>query len=78
MDTSLPFDFEPAVDTRGRIRRGALLAALARRPHRIPALLALARDCRHAAAHLAGFLDQYVGLVQSRFDLLPSPVATAI
>jgi len=68
-ETSLPFDFDRTLDDRGRIRLGALIAGVARRPHRIPALLRLARDCRLAAQQLAEFLDVYLGVLHSRLDL---------
>jgi hypothetical protein len=66
------------VDDRGRIRLGALIAAVARQPHRIPALLRLARDCRVAAQQLADFLDVYLGLLQSRLNLSQSEMVAAL
>jgi adenosylhomocysteine nucleosidase len=71
-EASLPSGLDRALDTRGQIRVGALVAVMARQPHRIPALLRLARDCRIAAWQLARFLDQYVDLLDSRLDLSQS------
>ena len=61
---SLPCDFDRALDERGRICVGAILAAIARRPQRIPGLLRLAHDCRIAAQQLAEFMDDYLSLLQ--------------
>ncbi len=61
----LPYDFDRARDPGGRIRLPGMLAQIARRPHRLPALLRLSRQCRHAAALLAQFLDLYVGAWQA-------------
>jgi adenosylhomocysteine nucleosidase len=69
---SLPYGLDRALGPRGQVRVGALAAVMARQPHRIPALLRLARDCRTAAWQLARFLDEYVGLLDSRFDLSQS------
>jgi adenosylhomocysteine nucleosidase len=75
--TSLPYDFDRALDANGRIRMGALIAAIVRRPQRIPALLRLGSDCRLAAQDLAGFLDQYLNLLDSRLDLSQSEMVAA-
>lgn len=76
-EASLPYDFSRAVDPRGRLRLGSLMAAVARQPQRLPALLRLGRDCRWAARQLAVFLDEYVGLLQSRLDLSQSVMVAA-
>ena len=78
MDASLPYDFDRTVDDRGRIRLAAVIAALARKPQRLPALLRLARDCRIAACQLAEFLDDYLSLVSVRMDLSQSEMVGAI
>jgi len=77
-ETSLPFDFDKAIDDRGRIRLGSLIAGVARRPHRIPALLRLARDCRMAAQQLADFLDVYLTVLHARLDLSQSEMVAAL
>ena len=46
----LPYDFDRARDAYGRIRLPGLLAQIASRPHRLPALLRLSQQCRLAAA----------------------------
>jgi adenosylhomocysteine nucleosidase len=66
VDFDMPYDFERARDTHGEIRIGAILAQVLRRPSGLPALLALARDCRLAARHLADFLDAYTGTLGDR------------
>lgn len=72
LSSSLPYDFDQARDSRGQIRMSALAAQVLRQPHRLPALLRLARDCRLAARQLADFLDQYLMLLSARFDLSQS------
>jgi adenosylhomocysteine nucleosidase len=61
VETDLPYDFSRACDERGRIRRGAILSQILRRPNRLPALLRFAEDCRGAAGKLALFLEAYTG-----------------
>ncbi len=62
--TDLPYDFTRARDAAGQIRLAGVLAQIARRPQRVPALLRLSRDCMHAAEDIAAFLDRYVGAWQ--------------
>ncbi len=69
----MPYDFERALDTRGRISVPRLLGQVMHRPHRLPALARLARQSRDAAASLAQFLDVYVGTVCAEW--MESPVA---
>jgi adenosylhomocysteine nucleosidase len=76
-DTSMPCSFERTLDERGRIRTLAVLAAMARRPQQIPALLRLARDCRIAARHLAAFLDDYLSLLEARLSFSHSEMVNA-
>jgi adenosylhomocysteine nucleosidase len=61
IDFDMPYNFERVSDARGRIRIGRIVAQVLRHPSGLPALLALARDCRLAARHLADFLDAYAG-----------------
>jgi adenosylhomocysteine nucleosidase len=61
VDFDMPYDFERVRDARGQIRIGGIVAQVLRHPSGLPALLALARDCRLAARHLADFLDAYTG-----------------
>jgi hypothetical protein len=74
---SLPCNFDRALDDRGRICVSAILAAVARRPQRIPGLLRLARDCRIAAQQLAEFMDDYLSLLNVRMDLSQSEMVAA-
>lgn len=76
-DSSLPYDFDRVRDVRGRISMTAMLFELARQPHRIPALLRLARDCRLAAGRLAVFLDAYLALLSARPNF-SQPAAVAV
>lgn len=61
----LPYDFDRVRDARGRIRLPGVLAEVARRPHRLPGLLRLSRQCRQAATWLTQFLDFYIGAWQA-------------
>jgi len=76
-ETDLPYEFDRVTDARGRVDLPALLAQILRRPHRLPELLRLGRQCRRAAASLAAFLDVYAGSPALRANLseLESPVA---
>jgi adenosylhomocysteine nucleosidase len=66
VDFDLPYDFEQARDVRGRIRMASIASQVFRHPSGVPALFALARDCRIAARHLADFLDIYTGTLGDR------------
>ena len=74
---SLPYDFDQARDARGQIKMGAVLSQVIRQPHRLPALLRFARDCRFAARELADFLDHYLRLLSARLDLSQSEMVAA-
>jgi adenosylhomocysteine nucleosidase len=65
-DFDMPYDFERARDAHGQIRIGGIIKQVLRRPSGLPALFALARDCRIAARHLADFLDAYTGTLGDR------------
>jgi adenosylhomocysteine nucleosidase len=65
-DFDMPYDFERVRDAHGQIRIGGIIAQVLRRPSGLPALLALARDCRIAARHLADFLDAFTGTLGDR------------
>jgi adenosylhomocysteine nucleosidase len=65
-DFDMPYDFERVRDAHGQIRVGGIIAQVLRSPSGLPALLALARDCRVAARHLADFLDAYTGTLGDR------------
>ncbi len=65
-DFNMPYDFESARDMDGQIRVGSILVQVMRHPTGLPALLALARDFRLAARHLADFLDAYTGTLGER------------
>jgi adenosylhomocysteine nucleosidase len=65
-DFDMPYDFERVRDTHGQIRIGGIIAQVLRHPSGLPALFALARDCRIAARHLADFLDAFTGTLGDR------------
>jgi adenosylhomocysteine nucleosidase len=67
-DVDLPYEFDRALDRHGQIRLSGLLAQIAQRPQRLPALVRLGRQCRRAAASLALFLSQNVGARQTRMS----------
>jgi adenosylhomocysteine nucleosidase len=67
VDFDLPFDFSKARGADGQIRMSRVLAAVALRPQRIPALMRLAGDCRRASQGLAQFLDAYTGALSERY-----------
>jgi adenosylhomocysteine nucleosidase len=66
VDFNMPYDFDRIHDAHGQIRAGGIIAQVLRHPSGLPALLALARDCRLAARHLADFLDVYAGTLGDR------------
>lgn len=56
----LPLDFNRAITSQGRLSWPRLLALMARRPYRLPALARMGRESRRAAVSLARFLDLYL------------------
>jgi adenosylhomocysteine nucleosidase len=66
VEFDMPYDFESVQDARGQIRVGGLVAQVLRRPFGLPALFALARDCRTASNQLANFLDMFTGTLVDR------------
>ena len=58
---TLPFDFSSLLDSRGNVIRSKMALAIARAPHKLPALIRLGRNSRRAASALAAFLDSLVG-----------------
>ena len=77
-DFEMPYDFGRARDVRGQIRMACVLTQVLRHPSRLPALLALARDCRHAARQLANFLDAYTGMLADRLIPVEPDLVTAL
>ena len=59
-DEHLPLDFAKVADANGHLRLGELAKEIARKPNRIPALLAFGRKSRQAAKSLADFLDRFI------------------
>ena len=52
----LPLDFNPLMQVDGTIHLGKLAGAILRRPHKIPALMALSSRSKFAAQRLAAVL----------------------
>jgi nucleoside phosphorylase len=77
LEAPLPYDFDRACDSRGRIRMGALAMQILRNPRHLPGLLRLAKDCRLASERLAVFLNEYVDLLQVRLDVSHSEAFAA-
>lgn len=65
LEMDLPYDFSRALDARGGLSLPRLLAQVAARPHRLPALVHLGRQSRRASVALAEFLDRYVRALPS-------------
>lgn len=69
----LPLDFNRTISPQGQLSWPRLMSQIARRPHRIPALVRMGAESRRAAGALARFLDLYAqtlaGQVSER-DLL--------
>ncbi|MCL6566368.1 MAG: hypothetical protein K6U09_08080 [Acidobacteriia bacterium] len=62
-DQDLPYDFGQFVDVHGQPKPSRAVAAVARQPLRLPALLRLNRQSRQAAEALCRFLEDYVQLL---------------
>jgi adenosylhomocysteine nucleosidase len=59
-DEDLPMDFGEVLDESGGVRPARMVRALARAPHKLPALVRLGRQSRTASLKLAHFLQAYV------------------
>jgi len=66
-DEDLPLDFGRAIDKDGQINYRRLLLQVARRPHRIPAMIDFGKRSEKAAQNLADYLDKYIAVVRQRF-----------
>ena len=77
VDQNLPLDFNRVIGRQGRLSKPKLLAQLAARPHRLPALLRLGRSSRRAAHRLAAFLDAYVDVLASQW-LRTAPLSEVV
>lgn len=71
-DANLPLDFNRVLDAHGHVRLSLIFSELARRPHKIPALVRFGRTSRRAAVNLARFLDAYVLALSAQPELLRS------
>jgi len=66
-DEDLPLDFGRAIGEDGQISYRRLLLQVARRPHRIPAMIDFGKRSEKAAQNLADYLDKYIAVVRQRF-----------
>jgi adenosylhomocysteine nucleosidase len=78
VDFNIPYNLESACDERGKIRISGIASQILRRPSGLPALLTLARDCRTASRHLAGFLDAFAGTLSDRLIPIEPDAVAAI
>lgn len=70
-DENLPIDFGKVLDEGGTVRASKLAKAIVRAPHKLPAVIRLARRSSTASKRLAEFLDGYVSeLVMVPMDSL--------
>lgn len=60
VDEDLPMDFSGVLDDSGNVRTGEIVRALARAPHKLPALMRLRRQSKAASLRLAEFLERYM------------------
>jgi adenosylhomocysteine nucleosidase len=59
-DEDLPIDFEKCLTPEGKLKVGALLKDLAKKPSRVPEMIRFGRQSRAAAEKLVAFLDSYI------------------
>ena len=59
-DENLPIDFGKVLDEGGTVRASRVAKEIARAPHKLPAVIRLARRSSTASKRLAEFLDGYV------------------
>lgn len=59
-DEDLPMDFGKVLDESGNVSAAKIATELARAPHKVPAMVRLAKNSRAAAKELANFLERYV------------------
>jgi len=59
-DENLPMDFGKVLDGSGNVRASKIARQIARAPHKVPAVIRLARRSSAASKRLAEFLDNYL------------------
>jgi adenosylhomocysteine nucleosidase len=59
-DEDLPMDFGDVLDERGNVDKAKMARAIARSPHKVPALVRLGKNSRAAAGQLAEFMERFV------------------
>jgi len=75
-DEDLPMDFSGMLDDGGNVNASNVAKTVARAPHKLPALMRLAKNSRSASKKLADFLEAYVaGLAAS--STAPAELAEA-
>lgn len=73
-EEDLPLDFNGMITASGDVDMAGIMASVARRPDRLPALMRFAGRSKEAAGRLAEFLDNYVKMLASKSK---SPVQAA-
>jgi nucleoside phosphorylase len=69
-EESLPLDFSPAIDEKGKVHSISVIGELARHPRALPGLIRFARRSRLAAGRLAEFLEVFVARLSELPDSL--------
>ena len=77
-DFDMPYDFERACDTHGKIRVMGIISQVLRRPSGLPDLLKLSRDSRLASRRLADFLDAFAGTMADRLTPIEQDTVGAL
>jgi adenosylhomocysteine nucleosidase len=60
VDEDLPMNFGDLLDESGAVNKARIARAVARAPHKLPALMRLGRQSKAASVKLAEFLERYV------------------
>ncbi len=70
-DEDLPMNFGDLLDESGEVNKAKMARAVARAPHKLPALMRLGRQSKAASLKLAEFLERYVtGLATSSGNIV--------
>lgn len=70
-DENLPMDFSKVLDQGGKVQASKVAKEIVRAPHKLPALLGLARKSSIASGRLAEFLDGYVAEISAAWKYSP-------
>lgn len=70
-DENLPMDFSKVLDESGSVRASSVAREIARAPHKLTAVIRLARRSSAASKRLAEFLDGYVAELSAAWKYSP-------